>query len=510
MTTLLASPDDEGRPDKTLTEEPRDAEPLPGDAVHDLINRNRDGVGNRKAYGYAFNVPTVDESRIEETELLRAIEVIRKRKPGLAAHLEHTYNHKLLPAGQRPRDVRAAEERWFQEHNARAIESNKHIDQQTKELEDKREQATAECREALDLANEALAEAHKLAADKVACSGGEYDPSSPTAQSVLDLGPNCMQAVAAELNIPWTPGSTHLLPMWLSWVLSIVVGTMVGLSFGLMAHYLDPDTLTRQPAYDLPFALIGSAAAILGRAGIKYGHRQAAERSYLGLPWRHRIAILFTALLVDLIILVADSFVEVQGLLAAVRLQDAVNSLSGSLSNQTNEHYYFLAAIIVSIGYVTSAAWEGYLAGRQNLLTNRIHQRCREIADERKREPAVMESLAAIAQVNELRRQVSSLETRIGEIVAPFNEKIQSLGSERLQVLERFPERSMQRVQDALDNFNGAQEEFNAAFEAALRECEDPPVPPPPALRLVPLPLLLLRVIRRRASPRVRRDRVKR
>lgn len=448
-------------------------EPLTTEALHDLITRNRDYLGNRKGFCYAYNPATVDDTLIERSPLIGAIEVIREHCPGRAAQLEHYYNNKLLAAERRLYDVRLAEQLKLQQYNTRAIKENTDIDALVKSLEEDKAQAIAQHRQTFDSMNNSLSEAHKSAGEKMAGVGAPYDPANPTASSLFDISLNRMRAVAAELKLPWSPENTKpLLHTYLSWALSIVVGVMIGLSLGIMAQFLHPDTIAREMLPVLLFAIIGSAAAILGRAAIKYGHKQAAERSYLGLPWYHRIGVLLCALAVDVAVLCIDSTLEQQGLLATVRFQNAINSLSGAAGSSSSQAIYFLCAVVLSLGYTTCAAWEGYMAGRQEAITNLVHARCEEIIEEKKGDAAVAEALSAIAQVNALRYQITELESRISR---PYDQKVAQLQSRRLPVLDDLPLNSKERVQDAIDNFNGAQNEFDAAMEAVLRGCENPP-----------------------------------
>lgn len=448
---------------------------------HDLKVRNRDRSGNRLPWSFAFSIPTIEDRPLAETPLAEAVALIKQQMPIRADHLHHFYDEKLRPAYRRVIAVRDEEEARLAAYNAQAQRIEARIDAEQEALRGKRDMAVAKDRDNLVALDAPLSEAHREAAEKAARAGGAYDPENPSEACVLRHERRPLEAIAADLSLPWTPADKKsLMPALASWFTTLLIGVMIGLSIGVMARMLPADNIGGKPVLAALFALIGFAAALAGKWAVKHCAREAGQRYWLGLPWTNWAPWTAFTFLVGGALIVIDSFVEQEGLLAGVRLQNMAAALSGTTAGQhgTNEMVYFLAAVILTLGYVITSAWEGYLVGRYDACLNRVRARQEtefHAADDARRiEVPVQETFTAVGRVRDLLRHKAQLMARIAEAVAPWEERIARAEAKRLTERAALSEEARLRVQDALDGLHGAQGTFDQMFDEALSECELP------------------------------------
>jgi hypothetical protein len=452
-------------------------------AAHDLIQRRRDAHGNRLGSVCHYTIPTVDDVPVEQTPLITAIEKISEQHPILGALLQHAYQHKLQTRRCEAREIRQEEERRRTEHNQRAVQENAKIERQQEQLQKAQERATRADRAALRALDAPLLAAHQQAAARVAHVGGLYDPGSPDEACVLRHVPRAPEAIAADLRLPWTPSDKIVqMATIMSYFLSALIGTMIGLSVGIMMGLLEPDNLGAQPAVVGFCAFFGFAVALAVRHAVKGTCRQAAQRYYLGVRWPQWLPYVIVALLVAGVIVLMDSFVEQQGLLANRRAMEAVLSLSPhgppASSASAEETLSALAAILFTFPYVVCSVVDGYRCGRadasMNLIRSRQAAEFAEIDAERRGQSQVQAALAALAQVKIALHYQALLTARIAAAEVPYLERLATLEAQRLGIEEELNECGKQRVQDGFDNFAGAQAEFDALFAEGRFACEPP------------------------------------
>lgn len=458
------------------------AEGLP--APHDLLTRLRDKWGNRLGWSFAFSIPTVDDTPLEQTPLMAGLRVIEAQDPIRAATLHHFYNDKLLNVRKNFLSVLAEENAKQAERNAFAAARNQEITAAQQVREEERGAATLNGREALTaLEDERLVQAHTDAAEKVAQTGGLYDPSNPSESCVLRHGRSALEAVAAKLGLPGPHRDAHAhLPGWGNWALTGVIGILMGLSLGIVTHVLEADTLVHHLTLAAAFAVIGFAVVGFGVATAAkwavYGSwYRVGQDYYLGCPRSKWIPMLVVASVASLVVLAVDVVMERQGLLALMNLQMDTDALTGHAQGPSlleTITSWFLPTVI-TLPYLLCAGSAGYLSGRReethNRLVARQEQDWAETDTARRADPPVQTALHALALVREVLRRKDVLSARIAALAAPFDAKIAALEGQRLPEREELNVDRCRRIQDALGDFHGAQITFDVMWEEALDDC---------------------------------------
>jgi hypothetical protein len=242
-----------------------------------------------------------------------------------------------------------------------------------------------------------------------------------------------------------------------------------------MAHLIEPDTLSRHLDILTLCAAFGFAAAACGKQAISYGFRQTAERYYLERPAKTWAPILIVAVIQTLLLLIIDSIVEQRGLLALVQLNQPQFS-SQPNHNATNGTQYFLAAMLLTIGYCLCAAWEGYLAGRFHVINNRLLARqetdWNQIDTDYRTRSDIQSALTAIGEVRCLLHQSQQLKDRIAKTESTFDTQIEQLEASKPTVTDEISAVWQLRIQDAVDDLSGAQLQFDQQLESALADSE--------------------------------------
>ena len=448
---------------------------------HDLITRRRDRFGNRLGCFYHFDIPTIEDRPLAETALATAVERIRETQLIRADEIAHFYDEKLRPAFRLVLAVREEEEIRRADYNERARLSQAKADQEQQVLEAARDEATRPTHETIQGLDADLIAANEEARAKAARVGSAFDPQNPSPDCVLRHERRPLEVIAAEMALPWTPADMRdTMSARLAWITTAMIGGLIGLSIGLMTGMLPADNPTARPVMLGIVLMFGMAIAFLGKYALRLSGRDASQRYWLGRPFTNWAPSLLVALGVAVVILLADSYVEREGLLANVRLREMVANLSsgGAGGGGSHDTAFFLAAILMSFPYVVVNLWDGYLRGRHDACMNRVRARQeKEFAQadvERRADPQVHDALDAIVRVLDLLRHKGMLAARIGDIAAPFEEKIARAETTRLPEREGLDEHAAMRVQDALGNFYGAQKTFDRMFDEARWVCEPP------------------------------------
>lgn len=444
---------------------------LPGPPVP----RRRDKNRNRLHEGYAHIHPIVDDMPIANTPLKRVVDQIAKHNPATAAIIEHEYDHKLLPMLRRVNRVKNDEEAAMASRNAAIAARNSTVDAAIRsaiEVETTRKDAANR-----DIANvEAeLATAQKRSAVTVSAAKGHYNPFlMPVSENVgLVVDP---RAIASRTGTPALGTlKSILLNPWISWAATFSQGAVIGISVGLMAASIYLDSLFRSPPTLALWLVIGIAAALFTKQAIKLSHWRVAEVCYLPTRWAQRFATILTAIAVDCAVLAIDSTVEQQGLLAARSVVDATSALTGHNATTTgaDSHIiYFMAAILVTIGFVINSAWEGYYTGRTEILVNRVQ------ANTPEKTPhgidiesnSAIEALQSVSQEAILKRRLLVLKGELTISTKNTVDQVAALEKQRQTMETSLPRESLERIQDTMDDLQGAQAIFDFLLASALAD----------------------------------------
>ena len=454
--------------------------PEPAPAPHDLLTRLRDKWGNRLGWSSVFSIPTIEDVPLNETALAPAVAIIAEKIPLRAFTLSHYYDGKLRVAYRRFYRVLDEEITKVASSNAFAVRSNAAILGTQKFLEDVRNSETLVSREALTaLEDGLLSEAHTDAATKVAVAGGVYEPGTPSESCVLRHERMPLEVAAARLILPGAHGDhPALLPKWLDWVLTGLIGVLMGLSLGFVTHTLEAGTLSRHLPLVAVLAVVGVAMAAAAKWAVRGTWYRVGQDYYLGCPRSKWGMILAGAMLRSFLILAIDVGMERQGLMGAMNLQMQTDALTGhaAVHSWLNDLVSWVVPMSVTFAYLCCAGDAGYLHGRREEVKNRLLAKQSEdwmdIDTARRAEPAVQTALHALSIVREMVRRRDGLAARIAALAAPFDAKIGKLEEQRLPEREDIGVPARQRVQDARDNFEGAQLTFDMMWEEAIADCE--------------------------------------
>ncbi len=435
------------------------------DHVLDPVNRRRDRHGNRLPWFYSHAVPTVEDVPLERTPYADAVAAIRERLPIAAAELHAHYDHKLRPAVRRLNALNV-------ELESRVTAGNDDVERHNADLDARWDAETQADRAALALAEDALAIAHEEAGHRVAEDGGTYDPENPSPDLVLRPYLEDERAIAARLSLPWSPGDRErhvVLHPAVGLALTGLVGGMIGVSLAIAAHFVPASQPFARPVPLAALAAVGIAAATGAKWAIKKSARESAVGYWAGRSRWHWLGFGVFSGLLALTVLVIDSLIEREGLMAGVRLQAMASTFSGKGGGESKESLYLLMAVVLTFGYVLHAWCEGIVAGRFDGCWNRVQaerERLRREHDQSRRSTASAQvALEALATVAEQKRRCGHRERRIGVATARRD-------AERRTLRDGLTPEERLRLQDAVDQLCGTQATFDSLLEDARRRCE--------------------------------------
>jgi len=431
----------------------------------DPLTRRRDKHGNRLPWYYSHAVPTVEDIPLEQTPYAEAIQHMRQRLPIAAAELHAYYDHKLRPALRRVNTLKAQLENKLTRNQDQLAWHNA-------ELDTRWEAETVDDRTALTQQEEALSAAHEEAARRVTVDGGNYDPLNPSADLVLHPYLEDERALASRLNLPWSPGDRErpvVLHPGVSLALTGLVGSMIGISLAIAAHFVPASQPFARPIPLTFFAGVGIAAATGAKWAIKKTAREAAIGYWAGRSRWHWLGFGTFSAVLALTVLIIDSLIEREGLMAGVRLQAMASAFSGKSETESKEGLYLLMAVVLTFGYVLHAWCEGIVTGRFDGFWNRVQaerERLRRDHDASRRgTPTAQNALEALAHVAELQRRCAHLTDRIAAAAARRDAAL-------LTKREALTDEENRQLQDALDQLHGTQATFDSLFQHAKHRCE--------------------------------------
>ena len=446
----------------------------------DFWHRLRDRLGNRLAWGYAYSTPAVTGTPIEQTALAPALRVIEGEAPLMAAEIRDNHDRKLLPAYGNHRDVVRHEHAELEAQRAQALAINADVEAERLRWEAEREKAVAPHVPALRrIEDELLPQAHLDAASAASSVGGVYLPKDPSEACVLRHERRPLEAVAAELRLPWAPGDVKdiaVSPM--GWLSLIGVGTLLGISLGVAVHALTSYTLATRWPVTLGCAALGITLTYAMKQAVRGAWRHVGQNYYSRQSRRKWATSLGAALLRTLGLLVVEVCRERQGLLATVQISHAIMGLSGGSSalSAADQVASWVIPMVISSALMLWAADQGYLEGRHHEALCRLAERQDEIWREedaaRRGDPGVQRALDAIARVRDLVRRHELQKGRIAEAAAPLEARIAEVTARKVAVPEGLSTEAKHRIQDSRDDYLGAQAEFNRLWEQARWEIE--------------------------------------
>jgi hypothetical protein len=193
---------------------------------HDPIARPRDKHDNPQHRDIIFLLPAPgDDKPVAETPKAEYLALIAATLPLRAKCLHDFYDHSVLPLLTRYQDLVREEWERLGGFNTETERHNADLEARRADLEAERDERTRADREAIPALDVPLNEAHRLAAEKVACAGGAYDPQNPAPEAVLRHEKRALEALAGEHGIPWTPGdASRRLSKKFLWALTVGTG----------------------------------------------------------------------------------------------------------------------------------------------------------------------------------------------------------------------------------------------------------------------------------------------
>lgn len=442
-------------------------------AAHEMIVRRCDGKGNTLPQAHAYTTQLVEDIPLEATPYVGALTLLRQMDPLKANTLHGRWETELRAALRTIQRVRQEEEEALARRNRRAVEENARIDAE-------QQAQFAACKDALqphqalrEALIKKLAEAHATAAVAVTRAGGSYDPNNPSEAGVLRITSRTLPVIAGDLGLPFLEADklSHMHPL-IANIATVGFGTLFGLSLGLILGFIHAGSLLRHPFALVLFLGLGALWACLSRAYLCATAERASSRYYLGNGPRSWGPYLAVTVIVLLLTLGFDAAVGQAGVLGLAHAQATAHSLGGDTEGAGRGGASLLVALAFALPYAGYAVWEGYLKGMYTPVINRLKNRqdaeVRLIDAQRRSEPQIQEALNRIADVKDGLRQQAEHETHMRDVAGPYMAKNQALEQQRLPVSDGLDEAAQQRVDQAIHQARGVQEEWNRDFSQAI------------------------------------------
>lgn len=442
--------------------------------IASLLARRRSPHGDILPYSFSYEVPLVDEVPLNQTAYANALQLLEARDPERAHSLRAFYDRRLLTSLRCLRDARAEAENKLSRDLAEARRINREVETQQQRLQGECENALSPFEPVRETCEERLSKAHQEAAQAMARCGKPYDPENPDASSVLRHEREPLEAIAGDLNEPWTPGDGAMrLPKSATFALTALTGCVLGLSLGLMGEFYATDELAARVWVVLAFCLGGVGVATLTGEGIKLSFKAVSERLYRNQPRAHWWWLLMASIAISGLIVMIDSYIERSGLMSKVFEAQAMQSLNHN-GVQTGvplweSVMFFCAGMILSLPLVLCYGWHGYLDGRYHACRNRLiaeqEQRFTTRSQWLREDEATQNALDAVSRVRDALRHEETLAKRLAQAARPFEREMALWESKRLPEVREFDIETKHRLQDLLANVLGAQIEWDRAMD---------------------------------------------
>jgi hypothetical protein len=443
------------------------------DIPHPHYARGDTGEGRERFF---FDVPVVDCDLVEDTPLKDAMDVIAAQYPAHASVLRHHYNKKVVHQGAIYSRAVTEEFDALEKANLLAEESNGLGESRVAELFKMRGEAGAPVQSLIESFDDPLDKARQSASEACAKAGGCFDPAKPSDACVLIHSRQALELIADDLKLPWPYQKTFISkPLWI--FLSAVVGTILATSIVLAAGIINADQIIKRLPFILVAAVIGYGLAVGGKWAVRYAWTRVGQYRYRG-PVRDYLMAMVVALIVLFAVLITDVVVERAGLLARVQVEAELGDLSGAgMSSSTPGGWvYFAIGLIVTIGYLISAAGDAYREGRCEQVGSQLvaEQERRFRADEAKLRsaPAVQDALARLAEVQRIEYRIGELKERMAERRAPFDAEIARIEAHRRPIADQLSPEAYHRIHAARRNHLGAQSIYDNEVLPVLNAVE--------------------------------------
>jgi len=440
---------------------PLESKPL----EQDLVLRRRDKYGNRLPSVKAWDAPHIRKP-MEESKFQRLSDGF---EPCTRAYLHYRYEL-LHGAYDNFCAVRQRVDRLAELELQQAAQRNSEIDQQQKRLQLELEEALKALESKHRDFTSQLELAHQEAALRVAAAGACYNPTRLQTEMVLGtpLVSREMLLDREQLTDPGVEAQAKL-PGWLTYAATSLVGSLIGISLGLLMGAINPATMGRRWLTTLLFCLVGLAPALFMRAALKLAFLVVGENDHLKVS-SGRIALSrLSALGLGLAFAAVDCMVEYHGLLKLARLDAGLSALSGGAAQSGHGWAYFCVAAIVTLGYLAYSAYEGWFLGRSRVIENRAQRGLLEAREahqeQRLNQPEARPALEAVSVVRHLEHRQKQLEQSREDLQACYQKQLAELESRRV-ALSSLPSLTLRyEVQDAHDNLLGAQMELDRLID---------------------------------------------
>lgn len=432
----------------------------------DWMPRPRDSKGNSVGRTSHWDAPHLGQPLAKS-----ALQPLLERIDPLAARFVAWRHELLYHTYQRYQRLQEEVAEQFEARQKQAEIRNRELESQLEQLRVAKEQACASLvqqRESLELE---LGQAQLQAAQAVSAAGSNYDPNQPERTQLMAAGPDSVKPYLARLGLP-DPGDDQkaMLHWALGYLGTALVGTLLGISLGMLAGFVYPATLTRRLLPTLLCAAVGMAPALFMRKALNSAFRLASEQGYLGGSLLGRAFSLGTGLLLLVLFALIDCAVEYHGLLKLAKLDAGLSGLSGASATPTVEHLgYYAVACVVTLGYLAYSCYEGWFGGRRQVIMNQaIQLQHSDQAEQLQQRAELRRALESLASVREVARRKGLTEQRLQALEKEHDQRIAALEKQRRELHDEPTLVDKQRVQDALDNLKGAQVEFDKLLASLI------------------------------------------
>lgn len=450
----------------------------------DLMARPRDEKGVATAVRPVSEPVLMDPKPLAETPLAPTVAGIRARRPDLAHALEDEHDRRVVHAIREIDRVRDEEDRLLPERVGRAEAQNRAVDEAQDGIRAELAAARGPLQERLEGREEELAQAHGVAAKDFSAAKGTYDSRAPSEAGLPFPRELPEDVVAAELRLPW-PLAEHVfrLPAWLHWTLTALVGLIVGVNLALATHVLEADSLFRHPIEVLISWAAGAGLVELAWRALLAVWYNVGHRLHLEEPRRRFWAALLVAAAVTGAMMGADVETIQHGLLVHAASQAELANLAyrGNAAAAfvvTDAAALWFVSLIITLGYLTFAASQGFAEGQNASVRNRIrhYQKFDLLQKEAafREQPAVRAARAALSDVILRQGRRDGVQERIAEVSRPFSERLSCWEAQRLPGEAELLLRKAQRIQDARQDALKAQADFYDQLHRVMEACRLP------------------------------------
>lgn len=445
-----------------------DAPSNPSSRRHGFLGRL--GFLSAPPNGPDTSIPQPDPDKWEQQ--LRFIE---RKEPAAATRLRRTLHENVAPAYARCRDKCEEVEERRKERYRLALENNAQIDLQQAELRSQYEKDLDVPHAALLQSEEAVREANFQASLKSVQGGGfEYDPENPSVESAIGVKPRSAEETEAEMKLPH---HSVMPPMpTIAWASSsIVMGSMMGVTYGFKSGALNPHNLGGDPFALTIFLAFGIGAASLAGYLLKTIWAALSEQYHLGHPVRRWWWALASGASCSLFLAAAEITTQMHGILAALSIDRTLAQLLGApgaepSASSTDTSAFFISSFL-TLAYCGACAVHGWAKGRMRACSNRLALAVRvdreHRTQDRQKNPLVQEAMKAAVHAQALGLRHRDRAAQVEEIKQHFEADLSRLEERRLEILSGYSPEEKGEMRAFLLSWIGTCQKFEHELKAA-------------------------------------------